>query len=95
MIGRTVVPGHTDWCARDHRCGLGHHRAEEIVMRVGTAHGILTRVQGRDGRQWAEITLSLPISSVSSVARLQLLTSLRCLRATARRVLTAGRCSGA
>lgn len=66
---------HTEWCARGHLCGLGEHRAEPIVIEVPGPLGriVLTRVQGRDGRQHAEITATVALAEAEPYARMQLL----------------------
>lgn len=64
---------HPDWCARGHACGLGEHRAEAVVMelpRVGVI--VLTRVQGADGRQHAEIRATVRLPEHDGAARLRL-----------------------
>lgn len=52
---------HPDWCAQDHRCGLGEHRSEPLVIDLGRAGSIVaTRVlTTRTGRERLEITHSL------------------------------------
>ena len=65
--------GHNEWCARDHRCGLREHRSEPIVISVPHAGGgVLTRVAGRDGRQFAEVRLQIPLPSGDTAARVRL-----------------------
>ena len=47
---------HTDWCARDHRCGLVDHRSADTIVKLpGHGRFIVTRVLGRDGNEYAEI----------------------------------------
>jgi len=66
--------GHTQWCARDHRCGLKEHRAEPIAFVVPRAgNGQLTRVFAADGREYAEIRLQVPLPSSEPGARALLL----------------------
>lgn len=70
----SVHIGHTDWCARGHRCGLGEHRAEPISVdlpRAGT--GLLTRVQDAHGRQYAEIRLRVALPGDEAGARQRLI----------------------
>ncbi|MGI5236994.1 hypothetical protein [Dactylosporangium sp. CA-139066] len=55
--------GHTDWCAQDHTCGLGEHRAQPITRTtpsVGTF--TLTRVQHADRGEYAEVRLSIRLA---------------------------------
>ena len=77
---------HTDWCGQDHHCGIlfGEHRGEPIAIRVrGRAdtvpdrgRAVLSRVQGKDSKQHAEITITIALSPADPVARWQLLTLL-------------------
>jgi hypothetical protein len=49
---------HTEWCAHDHRCGLGEHRSTPITVAVpGTGRAVLTRVRAVDGTEHAEICM--------------------------------------
>ncbi|MFY1689068.1 hypothetical protein [Plantactinospora sp. WMMB782] len=83
---------HTDWCARDHRCNLGEHRSEEIVVdlpRYGRA--VLTRVTADGGTGHAEIRLRVVLAAAEPAARRQLLTILGDLRALVTRAALAGR----
>lgn len=71
---RRLVDEHTDWCAGGHRCGLGEHRADPVVVelpRVGVL--VLTRVQGADGRQHAEIRATVRLPGNDESARMRLL----------------------
>lgn len=72
--------GHTDWCARDHQCGLGEHRADPILIDLpGHGRALLTRVRDQHGDQ-AEIRLRLALHPAEPAARRQLaglLTGLR------------------
>ncbi|GAA3271334.1 hypothetical protein Dvina_45090 [Dactylosporangium vinaceum] len=55
--------GHTEWCARDHSCGLGEHRARPVTgttPHVGTF--TLTRIQHADRGEFAEIRLSIRLA---------------------------------
>ncbi|MFG2037326.1 hypothetical protein [Dactylosporangium sp. NPDC048998] len=85
---------HPDWCARGHRCGLGEHRADPLTIAIpGYGRATLTRVRGADGREHAEVRLTVALADVEPYARVQLLgvaTDLRALlgratRANARR----------
>ncbi|WP_433208078.1 hypothetical protein ACQP00_42610 [Dactylosporangium sp. CS-047395] len=64
---------HPDWCAQGHRCGLGEHRAEPIVINVpALGRVVLTRVLGTNGRQHAEVRLRLALADAEPAARRQL-----------------------
>lgn len=64
---------HPDWCAGGHRCNLGEHRADPVVVDVaGVGRLVLTRVLGRDGRQHADIRVTVELADVDGYARLQL-----------------------
>jgi hypothetical protein len=73
--------GHTDWCARDHRCGLGEHRSEPLVVDLGRAGRIVaTRVRSRTGAEWLDVRHSLRLNpSAPSVAAARLLEDLAVL----------------
>jgi hypothetical protein len=64
---------HTDWCARNHTCGLGEHRATPIVLDApGAGRVVLTRVRGTDGRDHAEVRLTIALPSNETHARYRL-----------------------
>ncbi|MEV4515149.1 hypothetical protein AB0K00_40090 [Dactylosporangium sp. NPDC049525] len=68
---------HTAWCAKDHSCGLYEHRSEPLrADHPGLGTLVITRVQTTDGRQYAEIRLSVPLVATDRVARRQLQTAL-------------------
>jgi len=74
--GSTVEPrsgDHPTWCAGGHRCHLGEHRADPIVIDAG-ARGvtILTRVQAADGRQHVEVRTRIALASGEDSARAHL-----------------------
>lgn len=72
---------HTDWCARDHRCGLREHRSDEIVVDLpGHGRAVLNRVRGQDGREHAEIRLRVALVDAEIWAQWQLRTALKGLR---------------
>jgi hypothetical protein len=81
---------HTEWCSRGHHCGLGEHRAAPIVLEVPTlGRMVLTRVQGHDGRQHAEITATVALAEAEPYARAQLLALTADLEALLRRATLA------
>jgi ABC-type hemin transport system ATPase subunit len=70
----TTALVHTDWCARDHSCGLGEHRAAPVTLDAGP-HGrmVLTRVLAADGRQHVEIRTRITLTNAGEAnARAQL-----------------------
>ncbi|RGC66404.1 hypothetical protein C5N14_23695 [Micromonospora sp. MW-13] len=72
---------HTGWCARDHRCNLGEHRSDEILVDLpGHARAVLVRVRASDGREHAEIRVRVALADVDPAARRQLGTLLAGLR---------------
>jgi hypothetical protein len=62
---------HTDWCAGGHRCNLGEHRADSLVVEVGDVHLVLTRVRTRSGRQYVEVRGSAELHEIEGYARAQ------------------------
>lgn len=77
---RRLADGHPDWCAGGHRCNLGEHRAEPVVVELpGVGVLVLTRVLGADGRQHAEIRATVRLPEHDGAARLRLLDLLRLL----------------
>lgn len=65
---------HPEWCAQGHRCGLGEHRADPLVIAIpGHGRATLTRVQGTDGREHAEVRLTVALADAEPCARVQLL----------------------
>ena len=71
---------HTDWCARDHRCGVAEHRSPEIVAALpGHGRAAITRVRSGN-REYAEIRARFPLHSTEKGARWQLGTALQILR---------------
>ncbi|WP_433057068.1 hypothetical protein [Dactylosporangium sp. CS-033363] len=65
---------HTGWCAGGHRCALGEHRADPIVIAVPRLGRIaLTRVRAADGREHAEVRLTVALAPTEPAARRQLL----------------------
>jgi hypothetical protein len=68
---------HTAWCARNHACNGGEHRSEPYrANHPGLGSVVMTRVQTGNGRQYAEIRLSIPLVDGEPAARRQLQTAL-------------------
>lgn len=64
---------HPGWCARDHTCGLGEHRAAPIRIDLpGAGSAVLTRIGTTTGAQYAEIRLSVTLPHLEPAARLRL-----------------------
>jgi hypothetical protein len=69
--------GHTPWCGGGHRCNLGEHRADPIVVNLsGVARGVLTRIRNPHGDDRAEIRIGLALHPDEAIARQQLRTLL-------------------
>ncbi|BCJ59747.1 hypothetical protein [Micromonospora endophytica] len=84
--------GHTDWCGRDHRCNLGEHRSDEIVVDIaGRARAVLVRVRTAAGRDHAEIRVRVALAPAEVAARRQLVGLLGDLRQAVTRAAIAGR----
>jgi hypothetical protein len=65
---------HPEWCAEGHRCNLGEHRAEPLIIAIpGYGRATLTRVQAADGREHAEVRLTVALADAEPCARVQLL----------------------
>ncbi|MFG1609496.1 hypothetical protein [Actinoplanes sp. NPDC049265] len=72
---------HTTWCNRDHTCGLAEHRGRQITIGPDTGgRAVVTRVRAGD-RDYAEITMRVPLSSGETLAGAQFNTVLHQLRA--------------
>lgn len=82
---------HTDWCGRDHRCGLSEHRSDEIVVDIpGHARAVLVRVRTAAGREHAEVRVRVALAAGELAARRQLVGLLGDLReAVTRAAITA------
>ncbi|MEO3781587.1 hypothetical protein ABGB16_33410 [Micromonospora sp. B11E3] len=92
MTRRTGRDGHTDWCGRDHRCNLGEHRSEEIVVDLtGRARAVLVRVRTAAGREHAEVRVRVALAPAEVAARRQLAGLLTDLRHTVTRAAVAAR----
>jgi hypothetical protein len=64
---------HPQWCARGHQCGLGEHRAQPITLNApDVGRVILTRVRAANGREHAEVRLTVALATTESQARRQL-----------------------
>ena len=71
---------HTDWCNRDHTCGLAEHRGRPIIVNPDTGgRAIVTRVSAGD-RHYAEITMRVPLHRHERLAGEQLAAILTHLR---------------
>ncbi|MFD6648307.1 hypothetical protein ACFWC0_04815 [Micromonospora chalcea] len=92
MTARAGRHGHTDWCGRDHRCGLGEHRSPEIVVDIpGRARAVLVRVRTAAGREHAEVRLRVALAPSEVAARRQLVGLLGDLRQAVTRAAIAVR----
>jgi hypothetical protein len=71
---------HTEWCARDHRCGLNVHTSPDMYTDgpLG-ARGVLNRVR-TETSDYAEIRIRIPISGREPIARKQLGVALHLIR---------------
>jgi hypothetical protein len=68
-----AASGHTDWCARDHRCNLGEHRSEEMVTGLpGHGRAVVTRVRDEQGREYAEVRARVRLHTTDTGARWQI-----------------------
>jgi hypothetical protein len=70
---------HTDYCTRDHRCGVAEHRSADITADEIGGRAWLTRVQAGDV-EYIEIRARIPLHSNEKVARWQLATALQLMR---------------
>ncbi|MER7992604.1 hypothetical protein [Micromonospora chalcea] len=88
----TARNGHTDWCGRDHRCGLGEHRSPEIVVDIpGRARAVIVRVRTAAGREHAEVRIRVALAPGEVAARRQLVGLLGDLRQAVPRAAIAAR----
>ncbi|MGI5524461.1 hypothetical protein ACQEUX_26465 [Micromonospora sp. CA-259024] len=84
--------GHTNWCGKDHRCGLGEHRSDEIVVDVaGRSRAVLVRVRTATGREHAEVRVRVALAPGELAARRQLVGLLGDLRQAVTRAAIASR----
>jgi hypothetical protein len=85
MAARTMArlqraeTAHTDWCTRDHRCGVAEHRSPDIRADEVGGRAWLTRVKAGDV-EYIEIRARIPLHSNEKVARWQLATALQLMR---------------
>src|SRR5687767_9323251 len=77
-LRRAETP-HTDWCARDHRCGINEHRSPDITADDIGGRAWLTRVRAAD-REYVEIRARIPLHPHDLVARKQLAVALGLMR---------------
>ncbi|WP_410822143.1 hypothetical protein [Micromonospora sp. 050-3] len=92
MNRRAGRDGHTEWCGKDHRCNLGEHRSDEIVVDVaGRSRAVLVRVRTAAGREHAEVRVRVALAPGELAARRQLVGLLGDLRETVTRAAIAGR----
>lgn len=77
-LHRTETP-HTDWCARDHRCGIAEHRSADLTATGVGGRAFLTRVRAGD-TEYVEIRARVPLHGNENGARWQLATALRLMR---------------
>jgi hypothetical protein len=68
-IQRTATD-HTDWCARDHRCGIDAHRSPDIFADATGGRGVMNRVRAGD-RDYAEITIRVRLDRREAIAQRQ------------------------
>ncbi|MDI6101884.1 hypothetical protein QLQ12_25015 [Actinoplanes sp. NEAU-A12] len=72
---------HTDWCTRDHTCGLAEHRGRPITIAPDTGgRAVVTRVRAGD-RDYAEITMRVPLHRSDRIAAARLTVLLRHIHA--------------
>ena len=70
---------HTDWCTRDHRCGVAEHRSSDITADEIGGRAWLTRIRAGDV-EYIEIRARIPLHRNETVARRQLATALTLMR---------------
>jgi hypothetical protein len=70
---------HTDWCARDHRCGINEHRSPDLIADGIGGRAVITRVRAGDV-EYAEIRARIPLHHTETGARWQVATTLRLMR---------------
>ncbi|RAO54410.1 hypothetical protein [Micromonospora saelicesensis] len=91
-MNRRTRDGHTDWCGKDHRCGLGEHRSDEIIVDVaGRSRAVLVRVRTAAGREHAEVRVRVALAPSELAARRQLVGLLGDLRQAVTRAAISAR----
>ncbi|MFG1607431.1 hypothetical protein [Actinoplanes sp. NPDC049265] len=70
---------HTDWCTRDHRCGINEHRSADLITDAGSGRAVITRVRAGN-TEYAEIRARIPLHSTETGARWQITATLRLMR---------------
>ncbi|GAA1586869.1 hypothetical protein [Actinoplanes couchii] len=70
---------HTDWCARDHRCGIDTHRSPDVIADATGGRGVITRVRAVD-RDYAEITIRVRLDHRDPIAVRQVGLTLHLIR---------------
>lgn len=91
-MNRRNPDDHTPWCGRDHRCGLGEHRSEEIVVDIpGRSRAVLVRVRTAAGREHAEVRVRVALAPSELAARRQLVGLLGDMRQAVTRAAIAAR----
>lgn len=64
---------HTSWCAQGHHCDLSYHRSDVMLVNTpGAGQVVATRVRNNQGKEWAEVTINLPLHSTETGASWQL-----------------------
>lgn len=67
------MSAHTDWCAGGHRCQLGEHRADPLIVDIpGAGRVVLTRIRTAGGREYAEVRATVSLARTDPAARRQL-----------------------
>ena len=77
-IQRAETP-HTQWCARDHRCGVAEHRSADLIADSIGGRAVITRVRAADV-EYVEIRARIPLHHTETGPRWQLATTLRLMR---------------
>lgn len=88
MLGariRREQTAHTNWCARNHTCGVVEHRSPNIIADEIGGRAVLTRVRA-GGVEYVEARIRIPLHSTDAGARWQLSTALRHMRELLRAV---------
>lgn len=76
---------HTDWCARDHTCGVTEHRSPNIVADEIGGRAVLARVRA-GGVEYVEARIRIPLHHTETGAHWQLAAALSHMRAMLRAV---------